>query len=414
MTNKSLFQRGERAARLSSFVVAMISLVKGVVGIFSGSVALLAQAVESLIDVFGSLAVYFGLRIARKKPSEKFPYGYYRAETFASLVIALLILVSGIEILREAVIRFLRPEAISSPYFALSVAAFSIPFLYLLAKYNKETGEEINSQAIVGQAKNFTLDVYSSLLVFVGVLGSYLGIPWIDASIGALISIFILKAGASLGKDAVLTLMDAVWKPEHVSKMKSLAEEVPGVMGVHDIKIRKSGPFCFGEMHMEVEEGLSVEKAHALAEEVERKLKQECEQLEALIIHVEPAKKVEFRVAIPIEGDKGLESTVESHFGRAPRFILVDIDKGQIKTWTVKPNPGAQLEKKRGMTIADFLVKEKIDILLVNEMGEGPFHVFRDSSVELYRPSTDSNVREAITAFNDGKLEKLLFPKKES
>jgi predicted Fe-Mo cluster-binding NifX family protein len=283
-----------------------------------------------------------------------------------------------------------------------------------LAKYNKKTGEEINSQAMVGQAKNFTLDVYSSLLVFVGILGSYWGIPWIDGSIGALISVFILKAGASLGKDAVLTLMDAVWKPEHVSKVKSLAEEVPGVMGVHDIKIRKSGPFCFGEMHMEVAEGLSVEKAHALTEEVECKLKQECEELEALIIHVEPAKKVEFRVAIPIEKDKGLESGVNSHFRNAPYFILVDIDKGQIKTWTVRPNPGARLDKKRGITIADFLVKEKIDILLVNELGEGPFHVLRDSSVELYRLPTDSKVREVIKAFNDGKLEKLLLPKKES
>jgi predicted Fe-Mo cluster-binding NifX family protein len=185
-------------------------------------------------------------------------------------------------------------------------------------------------------------------------------------------------------------------------------------MGVHDIKIRKSGPFCFGEMHMEVAEGLSVERAHALTEEVERKLKQECEQLEALIIHVEPAKRLQFRVAIPIQEDRGLESIVSFHFGNAPYFILLDIDREQIKTWTVKPNLGARLDRKRGITIADFLVKEKIDTMLVNELGEAPFHVLRDSSVELYRLSTDSNVIEAIKAFNDGKLGKLLLPPKKS
>jgi predicted Fe-Mo cluster-binding NifX family protein len=105
---------------------------------------------------------------------------------------------------------------------------------------------------------------------------------------------------------------------------------------------------------------------------------------------------------------------VSSHFGNAPYFILVDIDKEQIKTWAVRPNPGARLDKKRGITIADFLVIEKIDILLVNELGEGPFHMLRYSSVELYGLSTDSNVTDAIKAFNNGKLEKLLVPKNES
>jgi cation diffusion facilitator family transporter len=124
--NKSLsLQKGQRTARLASFAVAVIGLVKGVVGIFSGSVALSAQALDSLTDVFGSLTVYFGLKIAHKERTERFPYGYYKAETFSSLVIALLLLFSGIGIIWEAVMRFLQPEAISYPYIASLVAAFS-------------------------------------------------------------------------------------------------------------------------------------------------------------------------------------------------------------------------------------------------------------------------------------------------
>ena len=109
-----------------------------------------------------------------------------------------------------------------------------------------------------------------------------------------------------------------------------MSEKVPGVIGVHDIKIIKSGPFCFGEMHMEVEEGLPLEKAHAIAEEVEKKAKEECDELETLVIHMEDKRK-KLRVAVPIEADKGLASIPSLHFGSAPKFIIVDIDIGQIR-----------------------------------------------------------------------------------
>ncbi len=413
-SEKSSLEKGENVAKISSFAVALIGLAKGIVGFFSGSIALLAQAVDSLTDVFASLAVYVGLKVARRRPTERFPYGYYRAETFASLIVAAFIVVSGVAILRESIMRFLQPEVVSFPHVALSVVAISIPFLYFLAKYNKKIGEEINSQAIVGQAKDFTLDVFSSVLVFVGVLSSYLGTPWIEALIGVLISVFILKAGAELGRDAVLTLMDAVVKPEHIGKIRRLAEEVQGVMGVHDIKIRKSGPFCFGEMHMKAEEGLSVEKAHAIAEEVERKAKQECEELETLMIHMEPAKREKFRIAVPIEEDKGLESAPKPHFGSASHFIFVDVDQGQIKNWVVKPNPGAKLSKKRGITTAKFLITEKVSTLLAGELGQGPFHMLRDGFVEIYKSQGRRDVRRTVEAYLRGKLEKMVSPKKES
>lgn len=333
LTKKELsLQRGENTAKLSSFAAAMIGLTKGVVGFFTGSVALLAQAVDSFTDVFASVTVYVGLKYAQKKPTEKFPYGYYRAETFASLIVAIIIIFSGLEIVRESIMRFLQPEAVFFPYIAMLAAAISIPFLYFLAKYNKKIGENINSQAIVGQARNFTLDVYSSMLVFLGVLSSYLGVPWIEPLIAVIISAFILKIGVSIGKNSVLALMDAVLKPEHIRKLRRLSEEVPGVIGVHDMKIRKSGPFCFGEMHMEVEEDLPLKRAHAIADEVERKAKEECEELESLVIHMEPAKRKELRIAVPVEEDRGLESTPYSHFGSASHFIIIDIDQGLSKT----------------------------------------------------------------------------------
>jgi cation diffusion facilitator family transporter len=408
---KSVLERGEKAAKVSSFVVALIGLTKGSVGFFSGSIALLAQAVDSLTDIFASLTVYVGLKVASRKPTDRFPYGYYRAETIASLLVAALIIFSGATILEESIMRFLSPEAVSCPQIALLVAAFSIPFLYFLAKYNKEIGEDINSQALIGQSKGFILDALSSVLVFFGVLSSYLGFSWIEAVVSALISVLIIKAGLELGKGAVLVLMDAVVHPDHFAKIKRLAEEVKGVVSVHDIKVRKSGPFYFGEMRLEVRKDLPVEKAHAISEKVELKLKQECNQIEILTIHIEPAKIEDFRIAIPIEQDKGMKSSLDTHFGSASHFIFVEIGQGEIKNWIVKPNLGAKLSRKQGITTAKFLIAEKATTLLAVELGEGPFHMLKDNLAEIYAIQKTREVKEILEAFRFGKLEKMVTAK---
>jgi predicted Fe-Mo cluster-binding NifX family protein len=166
-------------------------------------------------------------------------------------------------------------------------------------------------------------------------------------------------------------------------------------------------------MHMEVEEDLPVERAHAIAEEVERKAKEECRELESLVIHMEPAKRKKFRIAIPVEEDKGLESTPNPHFGSASNFIIIEIDQGRIKNWTVKPNPGAKLSKKRGITSANFLITDRVNTLLAGELGEGPFHVLRDGLVEIYSLPNDSGIREAVEDFLNDKLEKVVSPKKK-
>jgi len=407
---KSFLQRGGKTAKVSAFVVAAVALMIGVTGLFAGSIVLLAQAVHSLTHVFALIVIYLGLKFAQRAPTEKFPYGYYRAETFALLIVAIFIVVSGVEILRESALQFLQPEAISHPYIALSIAAISIPFFYFLAKFNEKVGAEIGSQALAAEAEDFIYDVYSSIVVFIGVLSSLLSIPWIEASISVIIGLFILKTGIGFGRDAILTLMDAVAHPDQVAKMRQLAAEVQGVVGVHDLKGRKSGPFCFGEMRIEVEEGLSIERVHTITEEVERKLKAECKYLEALTIQAEPRKREKFRIAIPIEEDKGLESMAKPHFGSAPYFMLVDVDRGEIKTWATTPNPGAEQSKKRGISSANFLRKEKVGTLIVKELGEGPYHVLRDSFINIYELPDNITISEAVNAFLDGRLRRMAEP----
>ncbi|MBN2151964.1 MAG: cation diffusion facilitator family transporter [Candidatus Lokiarchaeota archaeon] len=404
-------QRGERIAKASSATVAFLGLAKGATGLLTGSISLLAQAVDSFTDLFASMTVYIGVKFARRKPTDRFPYGYYRAETFATLIVAAITLLSGVGIAWEAIMQLLLPSPSTSPFVAMFVAAVSIPFLYVLARYNKRVGDEANSQAIAGQGRNFRIDMYSSAFVFIGVLFSYLGAPWVEGSIALAISALILKTGVELGKGSILALMDATLNAGQIAGLKAEAESVPGVIGVHGVRVRRSGPMCFGEMHIEVNEGVTVDKAHAITEEIERRLKATCKQLEAMTIHVEPRRKEKVRVAVLTNDDEGLDSTTTPHFGSASHVVIVETDKGEIKGWAVKANPGKDLTKKRGITTADFLKSEGVDVILAGGIGEGPFHVLRDGLVEVYDLPGDRGVRKALEDYLDGKLEKVLTPK---
>ena len=152
MNEKSqLFKKGERAAILSAAVLLAFSLLKAEVSMISGSVALLADSIHSFADIFSSIAVWAGLKLVQKKPTERFPYGYYKAETLALLIVAVMIVVSGVLMLKEAVDRLFEPGVVLFPSVVLAVAAFSGLVSHFLGRYKKKVGSLIGSQSLVGE-----------------------------------------------------------------------------------------------------------------------------------------------------------------------------------------------------------------------------------------------------------------------
>ena len=329
--NRISFRKGEKAAKLSAIILLALGILKGIVAIVSGSVALLAGAIDSISDVFSSIAVWAGLRIAKKKPTERFPYGYFKAETFALLIVSLIIVASSSLIMLESFQKFFEVYVISFSGIALVAAALSAIVYYLLAKYKAKVGRQIGSQALISEGLHSMVDVYASVLIFVGVfLGSF-GYQVGEALIGFVISVYVLLRGLWFGKDAVLVLMDVSPSPQRVQKMKEIAESVHGVRGTHDIRLRKSGPVFFGEMHVELQKGLSLEKAHVISEEVETRIKERFKDLELVTVHVGLAHRKKTRIAIPIIEDRGLDSPVTLHFGSAPYFaVAIQGDKDQV------------------------------------------------------------------------------------
>ncbi len=400
----TIFDKGEQVTKTSFIVVAVLGVIKGIVGWYSGSVSLKAQAVDSLTDLVSLVAVYAGLRLSRRPPSERFSYGYYRVETLVSLLVSVVILVTGGYMLRESQIRIVAPMPISEPMYVLGAAGLSIPVLFWLARYAKRVGVEINSQAVQSQSEDFMTDVYSSTVVLVGVIGSVIGYPVVEGLAGGLISLLIIRVGLQLSWSSLFVLLDAVENPDALLDVKKLAESVHGVVEARHVRMRRSGPFCMGEVTIFVPEGLDVDKAHRLSHLVEDAVRGGVPSLESLVVHIEPMEHEEHRVALPIVDDAGLNSRVSEHFGTAPFYIFVDVDGDGVQRWYTRENKAALLERKRGITVTSMIVEEDATVLLSDELGDGPFHVLRDNFVGTYPVAGGTSVRDALDQLISGEL----------
>jgi len=408
--NRLSFKKGEKAAKLSTIILLALGILRGIVSFTGGSVALLAGTIDSFSDVLSSIAVWAGLRIARKKPTERFPYGYYKAETFALLIVSTIIIVSSIFIMLESFQKFFETSVISFLDITLLVSALSTVIYYLLARYKTRIGRQIGSQALISEGLHSKIDVYTSFLVFVGVFLAFIGFQFGEALIGFLIGTYILARGLLFGKDAVLVLMDVSPSPQRVREMKKIAENVAGVKGTHDVRLRKSGPVFFGEMHLEMQEGLSLEKAHVISENVEASIKAHFDDLELITVHAGLTHSEKTKIAIPVELDKGLDSLVSLHFGNAPYFVFVDVTAGQILDFYVRFNEGSKLTRKKGIQAANLLVEENANVVLAGAIGEGPFHMLGDNLIQVYTLPKSMAIRDAVRLLTENSLERMVAP----
>lgn len=288
MTTKD-FSEGEKVAKISVACMVFLTILKGGVGIAYGSVALIADAINSFSDILASALIWSGLRLAGRGANERFPYGYFRAETLASLVVSIMIVITGLQIISEAIMKLFDPLPLTVSIIPLIAALTSSIIYFGLAKYKKRVGLAIGSHGLVADSTHSMLDVYSGIIVFIGILFSMGGIPIAEILVAAFIGLYILKEGGFLAKDAVLSLMDAIPDEKYREQIERVAEQYPDIEDIHEIKIRRAGPILFAEMHMHVVGEMSVERAHHLTEHIEEDLCKAIEDLEIVSVHVEPS-----------------------------------------------------------------------------------------------------------------------------
>jgi len=412
MEKDVLFKQGRKTTIIAALITIFFAMAKAIVGFLSGSIVLIADAVHSLADSFSAFFVWLGLKIAQKKPTDKFPYGFYKAENVTALLISFLILFAGYEIIKESINRFSGEYQLSIPLIAMGVALLDAIIMFFIGAYEVKVGKKINSQSLIADGRESKMHLFSSSMVLVGLLSAWFKIPYLEGVMGILISLFVFKVGIDSAKDSIFALMDVSPSREIERKAKKILENISGVRGFENLKLRKSGPFIFGEVQIKIGKTINVKRAYEVSESVEKEIKKKIKPIDSFSVTVLPYQTQKQKICIPIDEDKELDSNVSMHFGRANKFIFIEIDNNKIKSFYTKNNPYKEKEIRAGLNTALFIMQEKIDTIITKEMGSISFHTLRDNIVDVYM-GIDGNIKETIERFLSEKLKILKEPTRE-
>jgi cation diffusion facilitator family transporter len=382
----------ERMGVYSLVINSGLVVLKLGLAALSGSLALAASATDSAVDIIGSIAVLVGLVISKRK-TKTFPFGLYKVENVVSIVIAVLILVAGYEIAKEAVVGTEGP--VSVQWWALVGVGLTVVVPLVWSRYELKVGRAANSPSLMAEARHYQTDVLSSLIVFVSVAASALGLA-IDRFGALLIVPFIAKSGWDLLSDGMKVLLDASLDAETLGEVREILAASPGVVEVKSVVGRNSGRYRFLQADIVVRTS-DLQKAHHLSEQLEEAIKDGVDNVERVVIHYEPQLKTSLIYAVPLEDHRG---TVSDHLGQAPYFALVELaaEDGALLREEIVANPHQALEKQKGLEVARMLVDRGVDVLFVRENleGKGPSYVLADAGVET-RITQASSLDEILT-----------------
>ncbi|RJR23772.1 cation diffusion facilitator family transporter [Candidatus Microgenomates bacterium] len=266
-------------------VVANVFLAgsKIAVGFFSNSAAILASGLDSLVDIFSSIVSYAGIRLAGKPADQEHPYGHYKFEVLAGVIITVIVLSAGIGIIYEAYQSLINPETISLNFLAFGVMVFSALVNEIMSRLKISYGKKENSFSLLSDGIHSRIDVYSSLAILAGlVLVRFWS--YADSVLAFLMGIYIVREAFSVGKEAAGSLLDISAGEETESKIKS----VVGGEGIKlsSLKTQRKGSIITADLVVELPSSLNVEKAAEVSENLRKKLMEEVENLNYVSIQI--------------------------------------------------------------------------------------------------------------------------------
>jgi len=258
----------------------------------TGSVALLADALESVVNVAAAGAALVAVRYSALPPDANHPYGHTKAEYFSAVLEGALIIVAAVAILHAAWGAFLAPRAPEHAVAGLLVSAAATAVNGAWSWMLFRQGRRARSPALLADARHLLADVVTSAGVLVGVGAvAATGILWLDPLLAALTAVNILWSGSKLMRDSVSGLMDEAVEPQLLARIRgAVSDSAAGAIEAHDLRTRHAGRLTFIEFHLVVPGSMSVDAAHEICDRIEAALKAEIEGA-TITIHVEPEGK---------------------------------------------------------------------------------------------------------------------------
>ena len=288
---KTQLESGARLALVGIVINAALAVIKIASGIIGNCYALIADGIESTIDIFGSLIIWGGLKLAAQPPDEDHPYGHGKAESVAAIVVALAVIGAALGLAIQSVREILTPHHAPAP-FTLAVLVLVVLVKETLFRKVIHTGENIGSSAVKTDAWHHRSDAITSVAAFIGIAIALIGGPgWESADDWAALFACGLIGfnGYRLLIPAVQEALDAAPSPELEQGIRAVAAAVPGVLALEQCRIRKMGLEFYVDLHVEVDGALTVHEGHRIAHEVKDAIRTANEAVADVLVHIEPA-----------------------------------------------------------------------------------------------------------------------------
>lgn len=281
-------ERGARSAQAGMLVNTLLAIVKLLVGIVGHSYALIADAIESAADVFSSLVVWRGLRLAAREADERYPFGYGKAESLAAATVGLMLLGAAAGIAVLSVREIVTPHHLPAPY-TLIVLVAVIAVKEALFRTVLRVGAEVDSAAVRADAWHHRSDAITSAAAFVGIaVALWTKIPQADDWAALVAAAVIAVNGSLILRPALADLMDRAPTPDLLVAIERAAREVPGVLATEKLRVRRAGLSLLVDLHVQADPALSLHDAHELSGAVKSAIRRAHPVVEAVLVHMEP------------------------------------------------------------------------------------------------------------------------------
>ncbi len=266
---------------------ALLFLGKLLAGLISGSVSVMADAVNNLSDASSSLVTLVGFKLAEKPADDGHPYGHARIEYIAGLIVSAMILVIGVELVKSSVEKILHPEAVDFSALTIAILVVSILVKLWMAAFNKKLGRAIRSATLEATAADSRNDVITTAAVLLaGVVGRLTNLR-IDGYAGLAVAIFILWSGVGIAKDTIDPLLGAAPDPELVRSIRDAVLRYDKVLGIHDLIVHDYGPGRqFASVHVEMDSREDPLVCHNIIDDIERDVARDLHV--QLVVHYDP------------------------------------------------------------------------------------------------------------------------------
>lgn len=379
------------------FNMALVA-VKFFLFALSGSLALQADAVHTLVDVLASLALILGLMISERK-SQSFPLGLYKVENLASIIISFLLFATAYEIIRVAVLG--QAESVNYPGLVLYAVAAIIPLPFLFGSFQIRIGKQTGSPSLIADGVQHKADVLTSALVLLALIAQSVSFP-LDRIAAAIIALVIVKEGWDILVDGMRVLLDASVDAKTLEKIRVLIMESPEVASIKELVARNSGRYLFVQAVL-ILRITDLKRAHLAGERIESEIRREIPHVDRVLIHYEPSMQSSLRYVSPLQDAQG---TLGEHFGESPYFALVEIDLQEmlLAKQVIVANPYKDLAKGKGLKVAKFLLTYKPDVIISKESlaGKGPGYAFAEAGVETTQTQAKT-LEELVNGLREAK-----------